>query len=276
MGFIYCATNKHNGKRYVGKSSKTLDNVKKRHFGFARNGKTWKFSCAIRKYGESSFEWVIILDDLSKIEMNHFEIHFISRYDTYHNGYNSTPGGDGGMSRPKGWKMPESAKKKLRKPKSEETKRKISIARVRSCENPTLAMILGHRKTGYKLKGRIKSDATRKKLSNAHKGRRKTAEHIKKISNSLIGKTKGKTYEELYGPEKAAELKRKRSVSAKGRKRSDATRKKMSANRKGVSWNQRYGADRAADMRLAISTILKNSEAFQMGQKNKGRKKLAS
>lgn len=68
------------------------------------------------------------------------------------------------------------------------------------------------RKISEDMKGRPLSEEHKQKISRAKKGHSVTQETKQKISNTLIGKT----YEEIYGVEKAEEQKRKRSEAHKG------------------------------------------------------------
>ena len=125
---IYKATNKINGKVYIGFDS----NWPKRHNEHKADSKRrkTKFCNAIIKYGWDNFEWHIIYQ--SK-DYNHtlekMENQFIVEYDSYRNGYNSTLGGEGS----KGIKLTEEHKQKLSlankgQKRSEETRKKISEA----------------------------------------------------------------------------------------------------------------------------------------------------
>lgn len=99
-------------------------------------------------------------------------------------------------------------------------------------------------------KGKKLSDEAKLKISEKSKGRKLTTEHKAnissgqigkvvsddtkaKISKSLKGKNKGKTYEEIYGPDKASELKASRSKNMKGRPKSEEHKSKLSAANKG-------------------------------------------
>lgn len=94
-------------------------------------------------------------------------------------------------------------------------------------------------------KGKTQSLESNLKRSMALKGRKqepRTDEHKRNISLSKIGKSspnkgkdsklKGLTYEEIYGEEKANQLKQDKSAIFKNRKFSEDTIKLMSANRK--------------------------------------------
>jgi len=117
---IYKATNRINGLSYIGQTIQPLKYRIKKHF----NGKETYFSNALHKYGDENFDWEIIEECNSKEQLNEREQYYISKLNTLRpNGYNLTLGGDGGTL---GYKHTEETKEKLRKPKSEETKKKLS------------------------------------------------------------------------------------------------------------------------------------------------------
>lgn len=85
-----------NGKCYIGITKKTLEQRVKRHISYARSGKDFLISRAIRKYGEFSFTSEI-LDVGTWDEMKTAEISAISMSNAnWVNGYNMTGGGEGG------------------------------------------------------------------------------------------------------------------------------------------------------------------------------------
>lgn len=99
--FIYKATSQTTGKVYIGQSSQTLQERINQHnshaFGHQYN---YHFHNAIRKYGADDFTYEIIEDKIETIEeLNEREKYWISQYDSYYNGYNSTLGGDGRKTR---------------------------------------------------------------------------------------------------------------------------------------------------------------------------------
>jgi group I intron endonuclease len=70
---IYEAYNKQNGTSYIGLTTKTLDHRKSQHIRSAKSNSQSHFHKALRKYGESSFEWSVVflcssLEDLHKKE----------------------------------------------------------------------------------------------------------------------------------------------------------------------------------------------------------------
>jgi len=91
---IYMATNKVNGKIYIGKTIKQLD---ERIYAHLHMDDSIYFHNAIKKYGIDNFEWTI-LDECSIDEDNVKEIYYIKLYKSTDRkiGYNCTEGGDGG------------------------------------------------------------------------------------------------------------------------------------------------------------------------------------
>ena len=161
-GYIYKTTNLVNGKIYIGqkKSDKFLGEQ------YLGSGKILKQ--AITKYGQSNFKVILLEECQNKIDLNQKEIYWISKYNSINKdlGYNIAECGQGGGLGKEvnqkislaliGRKLSEETKQKLRVPKSEETKLK---------------------------------------LSNSHKGKHLSDEHKKKISESNKGKpspSKGK------------------------------------------------------------------------------------
>lgn len=97
MGIIYKATNKQNGKVYIGKTSSCL---RKRinlhiHMAFTKQSTTY-FHNALRKYGRENFTFDILEETTE--DLNDRERYFIAYLDStnIHKGYNLTRGGDGG------------------------------------------------------------------------------------------------------------------------------------------------------------------------------------
>ena len=110
MAYIYKATNKFNGKFYIGQTS--YDKLSKRvasHIYYARNSNSnLPFPNALRKYGKNGFDWEII-EECKKDERGKREIYWIDKLNP---DYNVTLGGDGGtLGRP----CPEHVKEATRK-----------------------------------------------------------------------------------------------------------------------------------------------------------------
>ena len=84
------------------------------HFSLLRNNKhkNLHLQRAWNKYGECSFEFIIIHELQEKEDINELEIYYINKYKELGLSYNIAPGGEGGVN--------------LGKHLSEETKKKIS------------------------------------------------------------------------------------------------------------------------------------------------------
>ena len=120
IGRIYLVTCELTGKWYFGQTIKSIQSRFNEHFRSAQRGSDHKFHRAIRKYGEENFtvEEVLTVSaptkDALKRKLDFLEQHFIQKFDTFRNGYNSTWGGES----------------KLGYVTSEETKRKIRLAQL--------------------------------------------------------------------------------------------------------------------------------------------------
>lgn len=95
-GYIYKITNKINEKIYIGKTLQPIYMRFKEHCKDAfrdRNEKRPLYA-AMRKYGTESFE-IELIEEISIDRLSEREMYWIEKYDSYHNGYNATRGGDG-------------------------------------------------------------------------------------------------------------------------------------------------------------------------------------
>lgn len=96
MGYIYCITNLINQKQYVGKTTYSITKRFKEHCADYNKEKLEKRPLynAMRKYGINNFI-VEQLIECDNEELDSYEILYIDKLNTYHNGYNATRGGDG-------------------------------------------------------------------------------------------------------------------------------------------------------------------------------------
>ena len=94
MAYIYKITNLINNKIYIGKTYKTIEKRFQEHILDSRK-KTEEHRplySAMRKYGIENFK-VELIEETNNPEER--EQYWIEYYNSYHNGYNATKGGDG-------------------------------------------------------------------------------------------------------------------------------------------------------------------------------------
>lgn len=98
MNYIYCITNLINNKRYVGKTTLSIQERFKEHCIDSKKVRCNKRPLydAMNKYGVENF----IIEELEQVEdesiLSEREIYWINELQTYgRNGYNATRGGDG-------------------------------------------------------------------------------------------------------------------------------------------------------------------------------------
>jgi hypothetical protein len=104
-----------------------------------------KFQNALRKYGVNCWEHKILFECNTNDEAKSKEVEMIELYDSYHDGYNSTKGGDGNNCIVM----------------STESNMKRSIA------------LKGKPKNYNRMLGKTHSDETRQKMSQSHKNKKK-------------------------------------------------------------------------------------------------------
>ncbi len=128
---------------------------------YARINKPYALSRAIRKYGEKSFSAEIIGEADSWDELTVLEINAIARYSCMcPNGYNMTAGGEGS----KGAKPSPEKRAKI---SSSLTGRKLS-------NSHRLAI-------GIAQKGKVITDETRRRMSEAHKSRMPMSDEQRRV-----------------------------------------------------------------------------------------------
>lgn len=90
---IYKAENIHNGKVYIGATSKNLEARKKDHLKKSKKGKCYAFQNAISTYGAEAFTWSQMETASSTDELAKIEKSYILEYNSKEEGYNSDSGG---------------------------------------------------------------------------------------------------------------------------------------------------------------------------------------
>jgi group I intron endonuclease len=176
--YVYCITNKINGKKYVGQhAGKDLDKYWSRTVWFATEGYQGKrlLYRAIRKYGADNFEIKPLVIVGNKEDMDRYEIGMIKAWGTTNPqaGYNITSGGGGSL----GVKM------------SEETRAKMSESRTGLIMPESHRQKLSERSKGNKYSlGKKMTKDNFDKLMAAHKGAKRTEEARKRMSDAHKGK----------------------------------------------------------------------------------------
>jgi group I intron endonuclease len=156
MAIIYKATNRVNGKVYIGRTERPLRTRKSEHKSHAgRDGQV--FGRAINKYGFDAFDWAV-LEECSSIKHMHlleeFWIDWFQSADRK-NGYNRSTGGEGAI----GVKVSGETRAKLsraakgRKQTPEHIEKRVSQYRGKPCPEGTREY----------MRNRVVSDATKEK-----------------------------------------------------------------------------------------------------------------
>jgi group I intron endonuclease len=99
---VYCATNLINNKKYVGYTTKSLNERIKMHHNKSKNKNNnhyfYVFQSALRKYGLDNFKWDILFETDVLNEVLEMEVKYISELNTLSpSGYNMNKGGLGGI-----------------------------------------------------------------------------------------------------------------------------------------------------------------------------------
>jgi group I intron endonuclease len=109
-------------------------------------------------------------------------------------------------------------------------------------------------------KGRTVSEESRAKMKRAALARNPDGKYLKEWADS----TKGKTLEEIYGKEKAKEIRCKKSISATGYKHTLESKLKMSESREGVAKPSRQGRKKVFDSQKNVLKFMKTSEIEEL------------
>lgn len=118
MNIIYCYTNKITGTKYIGQTinpEERYNQHKSNAFNPSSHEYNSTFHKKVRQYGWDNFIYEVLEEIEDNTKLDEAEIKWIAYYDSYHNGYNDTPGGRGRSG-----------------PLNNETKKKISLNRKES------------------------------------------------------------------------------------------------------------------------------------------------
>lgn len=149
-GIIYGYTNLESGRMYIGKTIDAKRRWLNHRYGKYKNG--WRKDY---QNNPDKYEYSVIEYDVPEDKLNEREIFWISFFDSYHNGYNLTPGGDG-MS--KGYKLSDETKHKMGEAKKGENNPMYG----RHHSEETLIKFRGENNPMY---GKHHSDETKQKIS---------------------------------------------------------------------------------------------------------------
>jgi len=145
-------------KIYIGKTIRTLKQRQWEHYNsaFNKNSQTY-FHRALRKYNKNNFKWKTIHQCKNEKELNETEIYYIDELNSFKNGYNMTPGGDGGAGM-------------LGKKHSLETRKKISEGNKgkKYSKKVCKKMSKAHSGKNHYMYGKEHSKETRKKISDTN------------------------------------------------------------------------------------------------------------
>ena len=162
-GCLYMATNRTNGKVYIGQTRQAFSRRKSRHLWDAARNSPCRFHAAIRKYGSEAFEFKMLVVGPAGDWLSEMEIRAIEAYDSYNKGYNDTKGGEGTLG----------SKARLGKTHTPEARAKIGAA-----HRGKPGTRLGHRNTPEQ----------NEKVRQANLGKTLSAEHRAAISAGLKGR----------------------------------------------------------------------------------------
>lgn len=188
------ATNRINGKEYIGQTINNLNMRTNNHTSNAlgKNKKRKKyFHTAIEKHGPENFDWEILHKCNNINNLNKLEVYYINLYNTLENGYNLEPGGKNAIP-------------------TEESKKRMSIAQ-QKCKRT------GKDAHFY---GKHHSEETKQKLSELNMDHEVSKETKQKIAKTLKGRYTGKNNPN-YGKRLSEERKQWLSKINKGKKLSE-------------------------------------------------------
>ncbi len=230
FGVVYLIWNLINGKKYVGQTTKTVEER------FNKHAKTDSaIGNAIRKYGKKKFCYGVIVTCYSKEELDEKEKYFIAALRSKSpTGYNRTDGGDGVVGWTDEMRARVSAANKG-KTFSPQHRANLSAAQIERLKDPAERAKISASKTGEK---------------HPFFGKHHTPQHCANISNALTGKVRS--------PKHCANL----SKSKKGKSPKDETRDKMSDAQSGEK-NHNYGKPRSPETCVKIGANQRKESPFK-------------
>lgn len=163
---IYKATNKINGKVYIGQTIQTLKARKSKHKSCVKNKKfTWHFYNSIRRYGWDNFKWQIIDTAKTINELNKKEEYWIKQYKATNEryGYNKFKGGNN-------MKMPQSVKNKISKANKGRVFTEEWIKNMSESRKGRVHSIGWRLEMSLRMQGRVFTEEHKKRMADAERG----------------------------------------------------------------------------------------------------------
>jgi|SRR5208282_2729712 len=207
---VYRRTNTKNGKVYIGKTVRTLDERWVSLLAEVKRGSSNPIHNAIRKYGAESFTTDILHEARTYEELSKMETFFIIMHQSHksENGYNLTLGGDGaapGELNPMWGKTHTDEVKAAQRerrlgtknsPESNEKRRQSELGEKNHFYGKTHIgeALEGCRRGGLTQLGRKRSASTRAKMSQSAMGKKFSTEHCLHISQAKLGQGLGRKH----------------------------------------------------------------------------------
>ena len=184
---VYCAENKINGKKYVGRTIRKLYSRKAEHIRHSKNENIkYYFYQAMRKYGQQNFKWYVLEKCSDQVELIEKEDFYIKKFGDYNIG-SATDGGDNITNNPRKDKIDWNSKARSISGKKrwtkEEKKKQSIIAKNQWSEAKKEKLLIG-------LKNKLKEPIFRQKYLEKQRspGGAYSPEIIKKRSSSRARK----------------------------------------------------------------------------------------
>lgn len=204
---IYLIRNAVNGKVYVGKTEKTIEQRLYEHKGHARRGGEFRLSQAIRKHGACVFsisEIEVVPDEIAGERERFWIAYYGSK--KYSNGYNMTDGGEGASGR----HLSEESRQKM------VTSQEVRFREMSDADKASLTKAANNAKRGKKEKPSNKKEAQQKRWDNMSDEDR--AEHGKRSAAGMSVETRNevlKTLQAAYSPVRTKGYKQELSTCPK-------------------------------------------------------------
>ncbi len=181
MYTIYKATNKINGKSYIGFDSNWPKRRKFHERLSQKDDPKLHFHRALKKYGIQSFEWEVLFQNEDRdYTLKDREPHFISEHKTFEHGYNMTLGGEGNRG--------------LRFKHTPEAREKIRIAQ--SINNSMTGRDPWNKGEPCKEETKLKISKANKGKVASNKGIPMSLDQKQKLSAHFSGKSKSEKWKE--------------------------------------------------------------------------------